>query len=166
MFTKITIIVDSLRQNWQQAPPLFAAQYWLEWKIAWPGRMALHAFIDFAASIAQVLPDTITSEEIDRYVSFTRFMKGADKVACDWCAIVNGFLQLFLDRLHAYFRSPHFDYDKFMLIFLRRPWTPFAFTDAVILLRSMPNSSIRAGPAWSRGPWMPDTPASTLSRCR
>ena len=37
------------------------------------------------------------TEELDAFISFTRFVRGHDKIFCDWCSINNGLFQFFYD---------------------------------------------------------------------
>jgi hypothetical protein len=41
------------------------------------------------------------SDILEKYISFTRFSRGTDKMSCDWCSIVNGSLELLLDTVYA-----------------------------------------------------------------
>jgi hypothetical protein len=38
-------------------------------------------------------------KDIHKYISFSRFIKGKDKTACDWCSIANGSLEIMHDSM-------------------------------------------------------------------
>ena len=70
--------------------------------VIYPGYDIMRAVTDFYRH-NQFL--NITTQDLDKYISFTRFSTGMDKAYCDWCGICNGTMELFRDKLIEYFAT-------------------------------------------------------------
>jgi len=42
---------------------------------------------------------TFDEKDIHKYISFSRFIKGKDKIACDWCSIANGSMEMMYNSM-------------------------------------------------------------------
>jgi hypothetical protein len=90
----------------------------------------------------------VTAADITKYFTFTRLMRGYDALACDWCTVMNGTIQLILDRILQHFGSTEFDFQRFMLHFNGQgPLNPVATLVILPLLKTLPTS-----PLWSPSP--------------
>ena len=70
--------------------------------VIYPGYDIMRAVIDFYDHNRFL---NITVQDLDEYISFTRFGTGMDKAYCDWCGICNGTMELFRDKIKGYFAN-------------------------------------------------------------
>jgi len=65
---------------------------------------ALLCLIQFARLLGTIPRKRV--KNLSHYVSFTRFLRGKDKVDCDWCSIVNGLFTFALDLITENLSDP------------------------------------------------------------
>lgn len=68
----------------------------LETLLVYPNRISLTGIVDFYKNNKFL---GIKVDDIDRYISLSRFASGKDKAYCDWCGICNGTLELIKSKL-------------------------------------------------------------------
>lgn len=88
---KPTILMDSI---WSYAKRNKYPKYLVEHHLIWVTKDNLNFVLllfKYIRSIQKQEPGTL-----EKYVSFTRFSRGRDKISCDWCSIVNGCMELLL----------------------------------------------------------------------
>lgn len=56
----------------------------------------------------------ISNQDIDSYITFTRFGSGLDKAFCDWCSIANGMLELIIDKHLELIRSDDWNVERYV----------------------------------------------------
>jgi len=68
-----------------------------ELDIIWPNEFSLFLIVELYRLMGTL--KTHQKGNIYNYISFSRFVKGVDKAACDWCSIVNGSLEMMRDTM-------------------------------------------------------------------
>lgn len=72
------------------------------WSVAHAGSLLGHR-TDYLGVLSDARDLTrnvsLSSDDLDEYVTFTRFAKGIDKYGCDWCSLANGLSEWYLTVL-------------------------------------------------------------------
>lgn len=74
-------------------------KYLIEYKLIWVTKLNLNfglLLFKYIRSIEKQEPGTV-----EKYISFTRFSRGSDKISCDWCSIINGCMELLVDIIYS-----------------------------------------------------------------
>jgi hypothetical protein len=90
------ILMDSIREH---ALKTSYIKYLIEYKLIWVTKLNLNfglLLFKYIRSIEKQEPGTV-----EKYISFTRFSRGRDKISCDWCSIINGCMELLLDVIYS-----------------------------------------------------------------
>jgi hypothetical protein len=106
---------------------------WIDVALIMPTRGRLLTLIQFARLLGTIPRKRV--KDLSHYVSFTRFLRGGDKIACDWCSIVNGLFTFGLDLITENLSDPS---NTALLASLERPHSMFQQSMQYLYLFSIP----------------------------